>query len=180
MAAATGMNTTTTAAAASSSFEEYSPAFKSLVDYYLRTISHLNHALAVLNYDQQVFMLQSDKSSMARGKQLATLASIAHDKSTDPQIGQWIIHAMQDLAKLNEQQQQQQQQQQQEEDSSSSCVAAAVVDEKELVTAKRLLELEKESYQKQICIPTELAAWKAELEASANHAWVKVRFCTMM
>ena len=109
---------------------------------------------------------------MARGKQLATLASIAHDKSTDTRMGQWITQAMQDLTNLNEQQQQQ---------SSSCCVDAAaaaaivVVDEKELVTAQRLLELEKEAYQKQICIPTELAARKAELEASANHAWVKVR-----
>ena len=54
-------------------------------------------------------------------------------------------------------------------------MAQAVLGEKELVTAKRVLELEELSYQKQICIPSELAARKAELEASANHAWVKVR-----
>jgi len=44
-----------------------------------------------------------------------------------------------------------------------------------MTTARRILELEKEAYQKQICIPSELAARKAELESSANFAWVKAR-----
>lgn len=137
-------------------FEQYSPAYKSLVQH-LRTISHLNHASSVLNYDRQVFMPQSDMSSFSRGQQLATLASITHEKSIDPQIGQWISQAMQDLVSLQMNQQQHD------------------IGETELMTAQRLLELEMQSYQKQICIPSELAARKAELEASANHAWVKVR-----
>jgi len=96
-------------------------------------------------------------SSFSRGQQLATLASITHEKSIDPQIGQWISQAMQDLVSLQMNQQQHD------------------IGETELMTAQRLLELEMQSYQKQICIPSELAARKAELEASANHAWVKVR-----
>ena len=157
-------------------FEQYSPAYKSLVQH-LRTISHLNHASSVLNYDRQVFMPQSDMSSFSRGQQLATLASITHEKSIDPQIGQWISQAMQDLVSL--QMNQQQQQGGDSENSSCDASASAVdIGEKEIMTVQRLLELEKQSYQKQICIPSELAARKAELEASANHAWVKVRTYT--
>lgn len=155
-----------TAATSPISFMDYSPAYKSLVNH-LRTISHLHHASSVLNYDRQVFMPTSDLSSMARGQQLATLASIAHEKSIDPQLGTWIAQAKQDLVKLKEEQQQQ------HEDIGNSDVS---LKEDELVDVARLLELEQKSYHKQICIPLELAARKAELEASANHAWVKVRY----
>ena len=114
-------------------------------------------------------MPQSDMSSFSRGQQLATLASITHEKSIDPQIGHWISQAMQDLVSL-------QGGDSENNNSSSGCDASAAdIGEAELMTAQRLLELEKQSYQKQICIPSELAARKAELEASANHAWVKVR-----
>ena len=87
---------------------------------------------------------------------MAVLASITHEKGIDPEIGTLIEKAMADM---------------------ESCAATADKDTEieDLATAKRVLELEKEAYQKRVCIPSELAARKAQLEASANHAWVKVR-----
>ena len=102
-------------------------------------------------------MPTTDRSSMARGKQLAVLATIAHEKATAPEIGELIEKAVQDMNEL-----------------CASC-GEGVNQNDDLTTARRILELEKEAYQKQICIPSELAARKAELEASANHAWFKVR-----
>jgi len=150
--------TTTTAPTTPLTLEEHSPSYASLLDK-LRTITHLNHASSVLNYDRQVFMSQTDKTSAARGKQMATLATILHEKSTDPEIGTLIEKAMEDLTDL-----------------SVSCESddSKKVDEEDLKTAKRILELEKRDYKKRICIPSELAARKAKLEASANHAWVQV------
>ena len=91
---------------------------------------------------------------------MATLATILHEKSTDPEIGTLIEKAMEDLNEL-----------------SASCEDDKKVDEEDLKTAKRILDLEKRDYNKRICIPSELAARKAKLEASANHAWVQVCVC---
>ena len=154
---ARSMTATTTAVPSTPlTLEEHSPSYASLLDK-LRTITHLNHASSVLNYDRQVFMSQTDKTSAARGKQMATLATILHEKSTDPEIGKLIEKAMEDLNDL-----------------SASCESDKKVNEEDLATAKRILELEKRDYNKRICIPSELAARKAKLEASANHAWVQV------
>jgi len=148
--------TTTVPSTTPLTLEEHSPSYASLLDK-LRTITHLNHASSVLNYDRQVFMSQTDKTSAARGKQMATLATILHEKSTDPEIGTLIEKAMEDLNELT-----------------TSCDDEKKVNEEDLKTAKRILELEKRDYDKRICIPSELAARKAKLEASANHAWVQV------
>lgn len=155
--AATAM---TTAAAdvcpAMVALEDHSPSYKLLLDK-LRTIAHLNNAASVLNYDRQVFMpSKSDKASAARGRQLAALATISHEMSTDPRIGTLIEDATRDLAAIGLPK------------SGEDGVGS-------LGTAKRILELEGEAYKKRVCIPAELAARKAELEAAANHAWVKVR-----
>eukprot|EP00986_Skeletonema_menzelii_P001492 scaffold390_cov149-Skeletonema_menzelii.AAC.19 len=150
--------TATTAAAdcaapSTINFEEHSKSYNDLLER-LREITHLNHASAVLNYDRQVFMPQSDRPQSSRGKQLAVLATIAHQKSTDPIIGQLIEEATADLTEL---------------------LKTSPADDEALLTAKRILELEKDAYTKSTCIPNELAARKASLEASANHAWVKAR-----
>ena len=100
-------------------------------------------------------MSSSERTSVARGKQLAVLATIAHEKATDPQLGKLIDQATADL-----------------QDLSSTCSNAQ---SENLTTAKRILELEKKSYTKSTCIPVELAAHKAALEASAYSAWVKAR-----
>jgi carboxypeptidase Taq len=142
------------AASTAINFEEHSKSYKELLER-LREITHLNHAAAVLNYDRQVFMPQSDRPQSSRGKQLAVLATIAHEKATDPSIGKLIDEATADLNEL--------------------LKSSAEESVESLATARRILEIEKDAYTKSTCIPKELAARKASLEASANHAWVKAR-----
>lgn len=154
----------TTAAASAINFEEHSKSYKHLLER-LREITHLNHASAVLNYDRQVFMPQADKPQSSRGKQLAVLATIAHEKATDPAIGKLIDEATADLNELLLL----------KSSSSSSSDNNIDNDDDSLATAKRVLELEKDTYTKSTCIPNSLAARKASLEASANHAWAKAR-----
>ena len=95
---------------------------------------------------------------------MAVLATITHEKSTDPEIGKLIDKAMSDLNEL-----------------STSCEEEAngegvgKVSSEELTNAKRILELEKAEYTKRVCIPSELAGRKAKLEAAANQAWVSAR-----
>lgn len=150
--------TTTTpdcsATTATINFEEHSKPYGDLLKR-LREITHLNHASAVLNYDRQVFMPQSDRPQSSRGKQLAVLATIAHQKSTDPIIGKLIEEATADLNEL--------------------LKTSDTTNNEALLTAKRILELEQDAFTKSTCIPDELAARKASLEASANHEWVKAR-----
>jgi len=102
-------------------------------------------------------MPSADRSSVARGKQLAVLATIAHEKATDPQLGRLIEESTKDLQEYM-----------------STC-STATDNREDLQTAQRLLELEKKSYAKSTCIPVTLAAHKAALEASAYSAWVKAR-----
>ena len=80
--------------------EDHSTSYATLLDK-LRTITHLNHASSVLNYDRQVFMAKSNRASLARGKQMAELATITQEKSTDPEIGMLIDKAMSDLNELS-------------------------------------------------------------------------------
>ena len=57
--AATVRSMTAKAAASTPlTLEEHSSSYKSLIEK-LQTITHLNHASSVLNYDRQVFMTQS-------------------------------------------------------------------------------------------------------------------------
>ncbi|KAL7515978.1 hypothetical protein ACHAWX_001042 [Stephanocyclus meneghinianus] len=148
---------TTATASPSLTLEQHSPSYKQLLDKLL-TVTHLNRASSVLNYDRQVFMPSSERTAAARGKQLAVLASIAHEKATDPQIGELIERATRDL-----------------QDLVASCEASGVTGEQHLDTAKRVLEIERKAFLKATCIPVELAGRKAALEASAYSAWVKAR-----
>ena len=51
----------------------------------LGEVSDLTHAAIILDWDQQVNMPPS--GSEARGRQLATLGKIAHEKATSPEVG---------------------------------------------------------------------------------------------
>ena len=51
----------------------------------LTEANHLRSINTVLDWDQQVMM--PNKSAEARGKQMATLAGILHEKNTNPEIG---------------------------------------------------------------------------------------------
>jgi carboxypeptidase Taq len=69
--------------ATSTSTSTGSTAYQELVSK-LETITQLSRVSAVLGYDQQVFMPSS--ASAERGAQMAALATVLHDKRTDPAL----------------------------------------------------------------------------------------------
>ncbi|KAL7465021.1 hypothetical protein ACHAXS_005357 [Conticribra weissflogii] len=153
-------STAAASTAVASTLEEHSPSYKLLLDK-LRTITHLERASAVLNYDRQVFMPQADDSAAQRGKQLAVLATISHEKATDPEIGSLLEKSAHDLEEWSSLLL---------EDGEESEAAKEAVK-----SARRLLELETKSYKKTTCLPSSIAARKAELQSSAYSSWVKAR-----
>ncbi|OFZ22305.1 MAG: hypothetical protein A2X94_02325 [Bdellovibrionales bacterium GWB1_55_8] len=54
----------------------------------LQEIHDLRFAKAVLEWDQQTYM--PEKGNEARSRQMALLASLAHEKQTSEQLGEWI------------------------------------------------------------------------------------------
>lgn len=61
----------------------------------LDSIKQLSRASSVLEYDKMVFMPMNEHSSAERGKQSAALASVIHEKSIQPKIGELIEQAAQ-------------------------------------------------------------------------------------
>lgn len=53
-----------------------------------KTITQLQRAKSVLEYDQLVFMGQAEATSKERGAQLSALAELIHEKETDPILGE--------------------------------------------------------------------------------------------
>jgi carboxypeptidase Taq len=153
-AAATGAATVEATATATAStprqLQESSVAYKELLEK-LQQITHLQHSQAVLNYDQLVFMPQSDRASAARGAQLGALASIIHEKSTASTLKDLICAAEQDLS----------------EHSDSS--------EHSYKEERILLALAREEYERTERIPVQLEAKRAMLSSTAYSAWVKAR-----
>ena len=98
---------------------------------------------------------------------MAALATIAHEMATDEEIGRLIDRSWKDF-----------------DDWTAAAAGTSnaeknasddAMKENNVRTAQRILELEQQSYKKLTCIPSELAARKAELEASAYSSWVKAR-----
>jgi carboxypeptidase Taq len=83
---------------------------------------------------------------------LAALAEIIHEKATDSCIPQLVAQSLMDLQ--------------------SRRLQELTLD---FGDASRILELTQKSYEKNVCIPTELERKRAELSASAYSAWVKAR-----
>lgn len=54
----------------------------------LEEVHHLNSIMGILHWDQEVIMPSGGSDSRAR--QLAAMAGLAHDKFTDPEIGEWL------------------------------------------------------------------------------------------
>ena len=133
------------------SLVETSTAYKDLIEK-LQQITHLKHSQAVLNYDQLVFMPQSERASQSRGAQLAALAGIIHEKSTSPIIKELIAAAEADLEKHEGE------------------VCGETKWEERMI-----LELAREDFEKNERIPEELEAKRARLSSSAYAAWVKAR-----
>lgn len=133
-------------------FEDISPSYKSLLEK-LHTLTHLKRISAVLDYDRMVFMPQkSEGTAKQRGLQLSALASILHEKATDPSIAELLEKSQSDLqSTINES------------------------EESKWKDEKRILELAKKSYDKKVLIPAALEAKRAALSSSAYSSWVKAR-----
>jgi carboxypeptidase Taq len=136
---------TMTSATASTVAEKVETTSKAYVDLVskLKTITNLQRAKAVLEYDQLVFMPSADATSADRGAQLAALAGLIHEKSTDQSIIDLIEQAEKDYQ------------------------GEHYPDE------SRLLEIEKKSFLENQRVPASLAAKSAELSSKAYSAWVK-------
>jgi carboxypeptidase Taq len=78
------------------SFLERSASYKELIGK-LQTITQLRQASAVLDYDRMVLMPSSDGAAASRAGQQSALASVIHEKSTDPSIGELVKAAELDL-----------------------------------------------------------------------------------
>jgi carboxypeptidase Taq len=65
----------------------------------LGEIADLNHAAALLGWDQQTYMPR--KAAESRGNQLATLSRISHEKFTSEEIGALIEAAKQETASMD-------------------------------------------------------------------------------
>lgn len=137
---------------ASQSLQETSEAYSKLIQE-LKTITQLERASAVLGYDQLVFMPQHADTSVERGSQMAALAGVIHEKSTNPKLLEWMDQAMIDLSNIVD------------EDG----------DAKGLEDDARILELERKSFLEAQRVPAELASKAAELSSSAYSAWVNAR-----
>ena len=91
--AATVRSMTAKAAASTPlTLEEHSSSYKSLIEK-LQTITHLNHASSVLNYDRQVFMTQSGEYGQLLEHVIFTmlylhliLLSLQHELWTPPNM----------------------------------------------------------------------------------------------
>eukprot|EP00591_Stephanopyxis_turris_P003736 CAMPEP_0195524868 /NCGR_PEP_ID=MMETSP0794_2-20130614/24961_1 /TAXON_ID=515487 /ORGANISM="Stephanopyxis turris, Strain CCMP 815" /LENGTH=531 /DNA_ID=CAMNT_0040655187 /DNA_START=182 /DNA_END=1777 /DNA_ORIENTATION=- len=139
-----------TATPTSTKLEDHSEAYKELISK-LQLITQLDRASAVLSYDQLVFMPQTEQTSSERGAQMSALASVQHEKKTDPEVLKLILEAKEDLKAAS---------------ASSFC---------DFSDEARLLELEKKSFLENERIPQELAARSAALSTSAYGAWAKAR-----
>ena len=118
-------------------------AFQKVVNK-LEGITQLSRCSAVLGYDQLVFMPAT--ASAERGAQLAALASVIHEKKTDPELLSLMDQALEELE-----------------------------GQKDTSDALRLLQLERKSFLENERVPAELAAKAAALSSSAYTDWVKAR-----
>jgi carboxypeptidase Taq len=114
----------------------------------LETITQLSRASAVLGYDQLVFMPST--AAAERGAQLGALASVIHEKRTDPELLELMDQALEEL------------------------LTNGGGDEHEH-DALRLLELERKAFLENERVPAELAAKSAALSASAYQDWVTAK-----
>jgi carboxypeptidase Taq len=64
----------------------------------LGQVTHLNHAAALLNWDQTTYMPPG--GAAARGEQLATLTGIAHEMSVSDELGELLQNAAKEVANL--------------------------------------------------------------------------------
>jgi carboxypeptidase Taq len=110
----------------------------------LGEVSDLNSAAALLEWDQQTYM--PPEGAAARGRQLATLQSIAHSKFTSPEVGQLLQEVQAAIERLDP-------------DSDDA----------------RLVRVTQREYRKAVCVPSELVAELARVTAVAFNVWQEAR-----
>ena len=110
----------------------------------LKDISSLSGISGLLGWDEMVMLPEG--SADARGAQKSALASVLHEKSTDPRIGEL-------LARLQEEE------------------ASNLLDKYQKATVREAAR----EYKKAIAIPDALVRREAELETRAYATWVKAR-----
>lgn len=138
---------TATSTAAAATFADTSEAYRDLLNR-LQQIKFLEQASAVLHYDQMVSMPAA--AGAARGAQMSALASLIHEKNTDPKLVQVLAQAEQDLADYGN---------------------AGTFEQDE----NHVIRLARQEMDKKQKIPAELEAKRASLSASAYGAWVEAR-----
>jgi len=141
----------------SASLEDMSPSYKELTTK-LKIVTQLRRASAVLDYDRMVLMPSSDDAAAARGAQQSALAAVIHEKATDSSIPKLIAEAEADIA-----------------NATTNANVNAVNAGSQFKDELRVLELTKQSFQKNARIPVDLEAKRAALASSAYGAWVKAR-----
>lgn len=107
-------------------------------------IRDLEAAASVLNWDQTTYMPTGGTS--ARGRQIATLKEFAHEKFTDPSIGQ----LLEDLRPYEQ---------------------SLPYDS----TAASLIRVTRRDYERAIRVPSEFMAKFCQHQATAYEAWVKAK-----
>ncbi|MBX3009907.1 MAG: carboxypeptidase M32 [Caldilineaceae bacterium] len=125
------------------STQQVPPQFRQLLDL-LGEVNDLKAAADLLNWDQTTYMPSG--GGAARGRQLATLQRLAHEKFTAPLIGQLLDQ----LASYGE-----------------SLPPEA--DE------AALLRVTRRDYERATCVPASFAAELANHTADSYEAWVKAR-----
>ena len=121
-----------------------SPAWTSLVEQVLEA-STLGSCAAVLHWDQETKM--PPEGIEPRGKQLALLARMAHEKSTSKEVGDLLSECEAD----------------------SELTGDATSDA--AVTLARL----RHDYERATCIPSSLVSEEAMLASQAQHHWAEAR-----
>ncbi len=116
--------------------------YRNLVEK-LTEISRLNGIMSTLSWDQEVMMPSG--ASEARARQISTLAGIIHERTTDPQLGEYLAAIQKDgFGSLN-------------------TLMACNIRE-----AQRNFDLETK-------VPKRLAMEMAELGSSAHSVWISAR-----
>ena len=110
----------------------------------LGEVNDLNAAAALLEWDQQTYM--PSEGAVARGRQLATLSSIAHDKFTSPEVGRLLEEVQPAIDQIDP-------------DSDDA----------------RLVRVTRREYRKAACVPSELVAELARETTMAFSVWQEAR-----
>jgi carboxypeptidase Taq len=110
----------------------------------LGEVNDLNAATALLGWDQQTYM--PPQGALARGYQLATLSSIAHNKFTSPEVGRLLEEVQPYVDQLDP-------------DSDDA----------------RLVRVTRREYLKATCVPSELVAEMAQITTVAFNVWQEAR-----